>query len=126
MSVIYPVTLINPRLQDVVNAIDAGPAAGVLRLLDSGGSTLSSLALAKPSGSVSGGILTFLGLSLIDPSAAASGTAAAARIEDSTGTTVISGLTVGTSSAFDIVLSPSAAIVAGNTIAITQATITGH
>ena len=126
MSVIYPVTLLNTRLQDVVNAIDAGPAAGVLRLLNSGGSTLSSLALAKPSGSVGGGILTFLGLSLVDPAAAASGLATAARIEDSTGSTVISGLTVGTSSAFDIVLSPSAAIVAGNTIAITQATITGH
>src|SRR3977135_308915 len=107
MSVIYPVTLLNTRLQDVVNAIDAGPAAGVLRLLNSGGSTLSSLALAKPSGSVGGGILTFLGLSLIDPAAAASGLATAARIEDSTGSTVISGLTVGTSSAFDIVLSPS-------------------
>lgn len=126
MSVVYTIPVINTRLQDVVNAIDAGPAAGVLRLLNSGGSTLSSLALAKPSGSVSGGILSFLGLSLVDPAAAASGLATAARIEDSTGTTIISGLTVGTSSAFDIVLSPSAAIVAGNTIAITQGTITGH
>lgn len=126
MSVVYTIPVINTRLQDVVNAIDAGPAAGVLRLLNSGGSTLSSLALAKPSGSVSGGILSFLGLSLVDPAAAASGLATAARIEDSTGTTIISGLTVGNTSASDIVLSPSATIVAGNTIAITQGTITGH
>jgi hypothetical protein len=126
MSVIYPVSLINTRLQDVVTAIGAGGSPGVLRLLNSAGTTLSSLQLAQPCGSVAAGVLTFGGMSLIDPAAAASGTAAGARIEDSSGNTIISGLTVGTSSAFDIVLSPTAAIVAGNTIAITQGTITGH
>lgn len=126
MSVNYPTTLINTRLQDVVTAIGAGGSAGLLKLLDSVGTTLSSMQLAQPCGTVSGGVLSFGGLSLIDPAASTSGTAAAARIEDSTGSTVISGLTVGISSAFDIVLSPSAVIVAGQTIAITQATITGH
>ncbi len=125
MSPNYNVNVINSRLQVVTSAIDAGAAAGNLKLLDSIGTTLSTLALSKPSGSVAGGILTFLGMSLVDPAAAASGTATAARIEDSTGTTVISGLTVGTFGT-DIVLSPTNVITAGQTIAITTGTITGH
>lgn len=126
MSATYTTPIINTRLQAVVTAIDAGASSGILRLLTAFGSVLSSIQLAKPSGSVASGIIQFAGLSLVDPAASASGTATAARIEDSTGATVVSGLTVGTSSAFDIVLSPTAAIVAGNTIAITAATITGH
>lgn len=126
MSVVYPVSLINTRLTDVVNAIDAAVPPGTLRLLNAGGATLSSLQLAKPSGTVAAGVLSFSGLALIDPAAAVSGIATGARIEDGNGTTVISGLTVGTGSTSDIILSPTAAIVAGNTIAITVATITGH
>ena len=126
MSVNYPVSLINTRLTDVVNAIDAASPPGTLRLLNSGGTTLSSLQLAKPCGTVASGVLTFNGLSLVDPAAAASGTATGARIEDGSGNTIISGLTVGANGTFDIVLSPTATIVAGNTIAITAATITGH
>lgn len=125
MSPNYNVNVINSRLQAVTSAIDAGAAAGNLKLLDSNGNTLSTLALAKPCGSVASGVITFLGMSLVDPAAAASGTATAARIEDSTGTTVISGLTVGTAVA-DIVLSPTNIITAGQTIAITTGTITGH
>ncbi len=125
MSPNYNVNVINSRLQVVTSAIDAGAAAGNLKLLDSIGTTLSTLALSKPSGSIAGGILTFLGMSLVDPAAAASGTATAARIEDSTGTTVISGLTVGTFGT-DIVLSPTNVITAGQTIAITTGIITGH
>lgn len=127
MGVIYPVLVINGRLQVVEAAIDAGSGAGSLKLLDSGGNTLSTLALADPAGTVAGGVLTFQGMSLVDPAAAASGTATTARIEDSTGATVISGLTVGPPTAStDIVLSPTNIIVAGQTIAITAGTITGH
>lgn len=126
MSVNYNTTLINTRLQDVVTAIDAGSAHGVLKLLTSLATTLSSIELAKPCGTVSGGVLTFSGMSLIDPAAVAGGIATTALITDSNGATIISGLTVGTSSASDIVMSPSATIVAGDTIAITTATITGR
>jgi len=126
MSVDYSVAVINSRLQQVVNATDAGVGPGVLRLLDSVGGTLSSLALSKPSGTVSNGVIQFLGLSLIDPAAAAGGFAVAARVEDSAGTTIYSGLSVGTSTASEVILSPTNLITAGETIAITAATITGH
>src|SRR5262249_6683336 len=125
MSVDYSLAVRNARLTAVLSAIDAGAGHGVLRLLNSVGGVLSSIALAKPSGSASGGVLRFLRLSLIDPAAAASGTAVGARIEDSTGATVIADLTVGTGGT-DIVLSPTNAIVAGQTVAITAATITGN
>jgi hypothetical protein len=56
-----------------------------------------------------------------DSSANASGTAAAAQIKDSTGTVVVSGLTVGTSGA-DIIFS-SVAITAGQPVPMTSAAI---
>lgn len=129
MSVIYPLSLINTRLGDVVAAIDDGPAAGNLQLLDASGNVLSTLALSDPVGIVSNGVLTFTGMSLVDPAAARSGAASTAQITDSLGVVWISGLTVGTASpgaTFDILLSPTNVIVAGQTIAITSATITGH
>jgi hypothetical protein len=126
MSVNYNTPTISNRLQQVINAMDGGGSNGVLRLLNAGGTVLSSLTLARPSGTVSGNILSFSGLSLVDPAAAASGTATAARIEDSTGTTIISGLTVSNAAGADIVLTPTNAIVAGQAIAITAATIQGN
>lgn len=126
MSVNYNTPVLSNRLQQVLNAMDAGAAAGVLRLLDSNGSILSSLALSKPSASISGNLMSFNGLSLVDPAAAASGTAMRARIEDSNGTIVISGLTVGTGAGSDIALSPTNIIIAGQTIAIQAATIMGN
>jgi len=128
MPVIYDTTAINNRLQSVVNTIDAGPSNGVLRLLDNANNILSTLALAKPSGSPSGGVLTFNSLPLIDPSASRNGLAVSAIIEDSSGNVVISGLTVGTV-ASDIVLNSSAGntfISVGATVALLSATITGH
>lgn len=126
MSVNYNVPTLNARLQSVVSQIDAGPSNGVLRLLDPLSNVLSSLPLAKPSGTVTGGIMTFNGLALVDPAAARSGTAATARIEDSNGNVIISGLTVSGLAGTDIVLAPTAAILAGQTISITNAQIIGH
>lgn len=126
MSVNYNITVRNNRLQQALNAIDAGTGHGVLRLLDPGGVILSSLALAKPCAAIAGGLMNFLGLSLIDPAAAASGLATRARIEDSTGTVVIDGLTVSTSTGADIILAPTNAIAAGQTIAIQSGTIQGN
>ncbi len=126
MSVNYNQTLINNRLQLVVNAVDAGPSNGFLRLLDGANNVVSSFQLSKPSMTVGGGVATFNGLSLIDPSAVG-GTAVAARVEDSTGSIVISGLTVNAQPLPpDIVVSPTATIGAGQVVALTAATITGH
>jgi hypothetical protein len=110
----------------VANAIDAGATNGVLRLLSNGGTTLSSLSLARPCGVVAGGVLTFSGMSLIDPAAAVTDSAKFAKVEDGDGNTIISGLTVGTGATSDIVMSPTNFITAGQTVAITAATITGN
>lgn len=124
MSVNYNTSVLNSRLQDVANAIDAGGAPGVLRLLDAVGNVVSSLGFALPCGVVAGGVLTFT-VSLLDV-AATGGTAVSARCEDSTGTTVISGLTVSAAPGTDIVLSPTNVIGAGQVVAITAASITGN
>jgi hypothetical protein len=125
LPVNYSTPVLTSRLQVVANAIDAGASNGFLRLL-SGGSVISSFQLSKPCAAVNNGVLTFNGLSLIDPAAAGTGLSTGARCEDSAGNIVISGLTVGTGSTSDVVMAPSATINAGQTVAITAATITGN
>ncbi len=126
MSVNYNQTVLTQRLQVVANAIDAGPSNGFLRITDSGGTLLSSFQLARPCGTAAGAVLYFSSLSIIDPAAANTGTASAARLETSDGTVVASGLTVGTGATNDIVITPGALITAGQTVALTAATITGN
>jgi hypothetical protein len=127
LSVNYNIPTIDDRLQQVVDAIDAGSSNGVMRLLDTGGNILSSFVLTKPCATVSNGLLTFNGLSLIDPAAIQSGTATGARFESSSGTFVITGLTASTAgSTADILLSPTNIISSGQTVVLTGATITGH
>ena len=126
MPVDYNVTVINNRLQQVVNAVDAN-GNGVLRLLNSGNGIVSSFTLLVPSMSIAGGVATFNGLSLLDVSAVG-GTAVAARVEDGVGNVVISGLVVNNTASPppDIILSPTNIIAAGQTVALSAATITGH
>jgi hypothetical protein len=126
LPVDYSTTILTNRLQQVINAIDAGASNGFMRLLDPSGNILSSMQLSKPSAVAVLGVLTFNGLPLLDPSAAATGRAALARFEDSAGNVAISGLVVNSGAAPpDILLTP-ATIVAGQTVAITAATITGN
>ena len=122
MPVDYNITVRTNRLQQVINAIDAGASNGFMRLLDIGGNILSSFQLSRPSATVSNAVATFNGLSLIDPSAAGSGTAVGMRVEDGSGNIVISGLALNN----DFFMTPSAVIAAGQTVAITAATITGN
>lgn len=123
MSIVYSTTLKNTRLGDVVAAIDGGGGPGKLEIGTSAfGTLLSTITFSGTCGTVSGGILTFSGTPLTDPTAASSGTAAAARIKDFANTIWVSGLTVGTAST-DIILS-SATIVAGQPVTLTSATIT--
>jgi hypothetical protein len=126
VSVDYNLTVRTNRLQQVINAIDAGPSNGFLLLLDISGNTLSSMQLSRPSGVATLGVMTFQGLPLIDPAATGSGTAARARVQDSTGAIVISGLVINTGATPDLTLSPNSTIVAGQTVALTAATITGN
>lgn len=125
MPVDYTVAVINSRLTQVVNAVDAN-GNGVLRLLN-GGSIVSSFQLARPSMTVSAGVATFNGLSLIDPSAVG-GTATSARVEDGAGNVIITGLVVNNTASPppDIILTPTNVIAAGQVVALTAASITGH
>jgi hypothetical protein len=108
----------------VRDAIDAGSGAGVLQIGTAAmGTVLATITLADPSGTVAGaGVLTLSGFPKSDTAADATGTAAAARIRDSNGTDVITGLTVGTSGA-DVILD-SVSITAGQTVTINSAVFT--
>jgi hypothetical protein len=123
VTVVYNLTVRNNRLTQVVNAIDGAGTSGFLRLLDSGGNVISSLQLSRPCGIISGGVLTFSGMSLIDPAATGSSYAVGARIEDGNANIIVSSLTVGTGSTSDIVMSPTNFITAGQAVAITTASI---
>ena len=127
MAVIYSTAAKNARLTGVVNTIDAGSGAGVLQIGTAGmASVLAEITLADPSGTVSGGVLTFSGFPRSDSSANATGVAAAARIRDSDGNDVITGLTVGvTGSGADIILDTTN-IDAGEIVTLNSATITAN
>ena len=126
MAVVYSLTLRTNRLSLVLSAIDGGVTNGWLRLLDIFGNVLSSLQLARPCGVITSGVLVFSGMSLVDPAAAATGSAVGARVEDGSGNVIISGLTVGGTGSGDIAMAPSNFITAGQSVAITSATITGN
>ena len=119
----YATALKNTRMTDVVTAIGA---TGFINIYTTGlGTLLASIPLPATAGTVTGGVLTFSGTPLSDPTADASGTAAAATVTtaaDGAGTVVVGGLTVSSSSG-DIVLS-STNIVAGQPVTLTAASIT--
>lgn len=123
MAVIYSTAAKAARMTAVRDQIDGGPAAGVLQIGTTGMTTvLADITLADPCGTVSGAVLTLSGFPRSDTSANATGTAAAARIRDSTGVDIITGLTVGTSGQ-DINLD-NTSINTGQTVTINSATIT--
>ena len=122
MAVIYAAALRTARMNAVKDAIDAGAAAGYIEIgTTSMAAILATITLDDPCGSVSGDVLT-LAMPQSDTSADNTGTAAAARIKDSDGNVIVSGLTVGTSGA-NINLD-SVSITAGQTVTLTSATLT--
>jgi hypothetical protein len=127
MAIIYSTAARNARLTGVVNTIDAGSGAGVLQIGTAAMATvLAEITLADPCGTVTGGVLTFSGFPRSDSSANATGVAAAARIRDSNGADVITGLTVGmTGSGADIILDTTN-IDTGEIVTLNSATITAN
>lgn len=127
MAVVYSSTAIDFRLEGVIDAIDAGGTNGSLRLL-AGGTTVSTISLSVPCGTVSGGVLTFSG-TLLDPSADATGSVDSGAIYDSNGSVVVSGLTAGIPfSGADIIISNglnTTLITMGQAVQILSAQITG-
>jgi len=113
------------RMQQVINQIDSGPAAGTLEIGTAGfASILATFTCNDPCGTVTGAgtdTLTFGGLPK-SATASATGTAAVARFRDSTGTVRCTGLTVGTSGT-DVIINPSTTITSGQTVDWTAGTI---
>jgi len=126
MTVNYNTATINDRLQQVIDNIDAGAGNGVIVLgTASMADTIASITLNKPCGTVAAGVLSFSGLPLGGPLVLVTDDVAAAQVTDSTGTVVISGLTVGLSTNYDIVMS-TVSVSSGDSIALTYASITGR
>lgn len=125
--IVYSGIAINDRLLGVITAIDGGSAPGNL-ILTSSGTTISTIQLNKPCGTVNGGVLTFNG-QLLDPAAASTGNVNGAVIKNGDGTTMISGLSVGIpTGTYDIIISNglnSTVITAGQTVQLLSAQITG-
>lgn len=124
MAVTYSTATKTARMNAVIAQIDAGAGPGTIEIGTTGmASILATLTLADPCGTAASGVLTFdFDPDIEDSSADNTGAAAEARIKDSDGTVVISGLTVGTSGA-DINLD-SVSITAGQTVTLTTGTIT--
>ena len=110
MSVIYNNTVKNSRLTVVLNAIDQGASFGTLELQAANDDVLAIFTLPDPSGAVASQALTLdctPPLSTVGTAAAGAGTdATKARVKDSDGTVIISGLTAG-EAATDIILDNS-------------------
>jgi hypothetical protein len=123
MAVTYTTAVKNARMTAVRDQIDAGSGPGILQIGTAGmGTVLAEITLDDPCGTVSSGVLSLSNFPRSDTSANATGTAAAARIRDSSGTDVITGLTVGLSAA-DIILD-SLSITAGQQVTINTAALT--
>lgn len=124
MAVVYSLSAINARLNAVVGTIGNG---GSLVLLAQS-TTISTIALAFPCGTVNGGVLTFTG-TLLDPSASGTGTVTGAIVKDGLGNIVVSGLTAGIpGTGADIIISNglnSTFITASQSVQLLSATITG-
>lgn len=123
MAVVYAADVKTDRMQAVADQIDAGSGPGILQIGTTGMvSVLCEFELGSPCGTVSGSVLTFDGAPFTSDPALATGTAAEARIRDSSDNNVVTGLTVGTSGA-DIVLS-STAITALDEVVLSEIKIT--
>jgi hypothetical protein len=124
VSVVYSITAINARLQGVVTAVGNN---GLLKIRQ-GSTSLSTIQLANPCGTASGGVLTFSG-TMVDPAASATGNADNVIVTDAASNTMISGLTVGIpGSGADVIISNglnTRAITAGQSVQVLAAQITG-
>lgn len=123
MAVNYSTTVKNSRLTVVRDAIDGGPAAGKLKIYTAGyGAMIAEFTLSDPCGTVAAGVLTFSGMPKTTTGTGGGGTAAIARLTDSTDAMVAEGLTVGLA-ATDIIID-NTSIAAGQTVNLNSGSIT--
>lgn len=133
MAVTYSSTVKTSRLtrtQELIHSKTAAAATGsaldaqlVIGTSALSGATgvLATVTLPNAGITVSGSVLTLVA-STQSATASATGTAALAEIRNNAGTTIVSGLTVGTSGT-DVTIN-STAISSGQTVNVTAATIT--
>jgi len=122
MAVTYANALKDTRMQAVVTAVDAGGSAGTMEICTAGyAAVLGAITLQRPSFSEAAQTITVAGVPL-SATAGNSGTAAVARIKDSGGNVIVSGLTVGTSGT-DVIIS-STGVSSGQQLTLTAGTIT--
>lgn len=133
MSVVYSSTLKNNRMQLVADLVAGKVAASSTGTATAGtlvigtsalsGATglLVTFTLGTTPGTVSAGVLTISGTPLT-VTASGTGTAAKAELRDNAGNVIVSGLTVGTSSA-DIIINATA-ISSGQSVTLSSGTIT--
>lgn len=123
MAVIYSASTRSARMNAVESALDAGVGPATLEIGTTGmASILVTFTMSDPAGSVSGDVLT-AGTMPKTATAGNSGTAAEARMKDSNGNVVVSGLTVGTVGT-NVIMSPSTTITSGQTCNLTSLTLT--
>lgn|SRR5262245_4592261 len=124
MAVTYPTALKTTRMNAVETALDAGAGAAKLEIGTAGmASVLVTITLKDPAGTVSGAVLTLsTGAPVPTGTATAAGTAAEARLRDSTNADVVTGLTVGTSGTNIIINNTTIAI--NDIVNLTSGTIT--
>ena len=124
MAFTYNAVLKSLRMQDVIDAIDANAANGYLEIGTAGmAATLATIDLGTTSATESGAVITITGVPLSDTNAAASGTAAEARIRDGAANNIITVLSVGTAAGNNVILD-SVSITAGQTVTLNSGTIT--
>lgn len=105
------------RMQVIADALNGG----TLEILDGSSTVLSTHDLAATSGTVSNGVLTF---GAIADGTASAGTAASARLKNTGGDVIASGLTVGASgSGADLIVS-STTFNAGQNVQVSSLSIT--
>lgn len=126
MAVDYSGDCINNRLQAVIDTIDGGGSNGFM-VLRANTTDLVAIELARPCGTVSGQVLTFVGT--LQDTATATSSADNCVVTDSTGAEVITGLTVGIPlSSAEVIISNglnNTLITSGQVVQVLSAQITG-
>jgi len=122
MTVTYSNALKDTRMNAVITAVDAGGAAGSMEICTAGyAAVLGAITLLRPSFTEASQMITVAGVPLTG-TAGASGTAALARVKDSSGNVVVSGLTVGTTGT-DIIIT-NTTVSSGQQLTLASGTIT--
>ena len=121
MAVNYTTTVKNARLEAVRAALNAS-GGGSIVITTSAPADLCEVPLETAIGPPNAGVLTIIATAK-QGTATAAGTAALARLVDGAATSVATGLTVGTSAAFDVQLNDLAFVV-GSQVTLNSGTIT--